>query len=235
MTLVLDCDDFAAMLKNTDFLNYLSDQEYLLWDWNGTLLNDTDLCVEIIDKALLERGYSGLSKERYLEIFTIPVYDYYEKLELNQEVHTFEEIANNFISKYKAGRHSLNLYEGAREILEGLKSKQVKQILFSAAHIEELEFQVTNHALEGVFHELSGASDYQAGSKLERGIKLSDQNKNKPGVIIGDTIHDMEIGKEIGIETIWVSEGHQSVQRAMGHKSIDYIFDRKENSFFKNN
>jgi len=222
------------MLENSNFLSFLKDQDYLLWDWNGTLLDDTDLCVEITDKALVERGYTGISKERYLEIFTIPVYDYYKKLNLNYDLHSFEEISDNFVSKYKEGRGNLKMYSGAKEVLKTLKSSRVEQILFSAAHIEELEFQVSKHSLEDIFNELSGASDYQAGSKLERGIKLRDKKAQKSGAIIGDTLHDMEIGKEIGLSTIWVSEGHQSLDRAKGQSSVDYIFDRKQNQFFKN-
>lgn len=223
------------MLQNNDFLGFLKEQDYILWDWNGTLLNDTDLCVDIIDSALLQRGYEGMSKKRYLDIFTIPVYDYYAKLNLDENIHTFEEIANNFVSKYKEQRHKLSMYKNAKDVLSAIRNhKKTKQILFSAAHVEELEFQITNHSLNQVFDEISGASDYHAGSKLERGIKISNSNKSKAGVVIGDTLHDMEIGKEVGLSTIWVSEGHQSLERAQDQKSIDYIFNRSKNVFYKN-
>jgi len=52
--------------------------ETIIWDWNGTLLNDVDICVESINILLSERGHKPLSKSLYREIFTFPVKAYYE-------------------------------------------------------------------------------------------------------------------------------------------------------------
>ena len=41
----------------------------ILWDWNGTLLNDTDICVASINELLQERNLPTLSREEYLQQF----------------------------------------------------------------------------------------------------------------------------------------------------------------------
>ena len=51
----------------------------ILWDWNGTLLNDTDFCISIVNGLLRARDKEALTKARYLEIFNFPVKDYYKK------------------------------------------------------------------------------------------------------------------------------------------------------------
>ena len=30
--------------------------EHIIWDWNGTLLNDVNLCLDIANKLLSEQG-----------------------------------------------------------------------------------------------------------------------------------------------------------------------------------
>ena len=82
------------------------------------------------------------------------------------------------------------------------------------------------HDLEDCFDCVSGSSDYSAGSKLDRGLKLKAEFGE--GIMVGDTIHDIEIGKKMGLETVWVSQGHQCNSLAKDHSDVDYIFDREK-------
>ena len=54
--------------------------KHIIWDWNGTLLNDRWVCVNGINNCLKKRGLSSISEETYKSIFTFPVKDYYKKL-----------------------------------------------------------------------------------------------------------------------------------------------------------
>ena len=54
--------------------------ETILWDLNGTLLNDLHVAVSIINRMLKQRDLKQLSIEQYLEVFTFPVSDYYEQI-----------------------------------------------------------------------------------------------------------------------------------------------------------
>ena len=52
----------------------------VFWDWNGTLLDDVDVCIEAMNRLLERRGMDLISIERYRDIFDFPVKNYYEKL-----------------------------------------------------------------------------------------------------------------------------------------------------------
>ena len=44
--------------------------ELILWDWNGTLLDDVDLCVDALNRLLAGFGYpQRYDHERYRAIF----------------------------------------------------------------------------------------------------------------------------------------------------------------------
>ena len=47
--------------------------KHIVWDWNGTLLDDLWLCIESINFVLESRGMSQVDKESYKSIFTFPV------------------------------------------------------------------------------------------------------------------------------------------------------------------
>ena len=44
--------------------------ESIIWDWNGTLLDDVDIAVAIINQLLCQRGLKPIAYEHYLEVFT---------------------------------------------------------------------------------------------------------------------------------------------------------------------
>ena len=58
-------------------------KKLIIWDWNGTLLNDVDACVDSMNNMLNKRARTNITQEYYKSIFTFPVQKYYEKLEFD--------------------------------------------------------------------------------------------------------------------------------------------------------
>jgi len=52
----------------------------IFWDWNGTLLDDVEECIEIINVSLVKRSLSPIDRKEYLEKFTFPIKKYYENI-----------------------------------------------------------------------------------------------------------------------------------------------------------
>ncbi len=221
-------------MNTPQFLDYLKAKSCIFWDWNGTLLDDLDYSLGVNNKILESKGSATLSKQYYQKIFTIPISMFLDNLELEKRGIGREEITDLFISNYEKNRHTVDMFNGAKDCLFSLKESGVTQVLFSAAHISEIEFQVNHHGISECFEILSAAGDFYGGCKLDRGRAVKEEYGFTNGVLVGDTLHDVQIGKEIGFETVWVSEGHQSIERAEGQNFIDYIYNRKTGDFYKN-
>ena len=54
--------------------------ETIIWDWNGTLLDDLEICIRSMNRMLRERKMPPIDKQLYKNIFTFPVREYYEKI-----------------------------------------------------------------------------------------------------------------------------------------------------------
>ena len=206
-------------------IDLIKQYDTVYWDWNGTLIDDVDLSLEITNRFLISKEMQAISKDFYLKNFTIPVKKYYESLGIEKYGVTFKEITEFFVADYKRQRERQKLYDGVKPLLKELSKVGVAQFILSAAHTEELHYQLKKHDLVHCITEVSGADDYNAGCKLERGQGL--KSKYGSGLMVGDTVHDIEIGKKMGLETVWVSEGHQCWSKIKGLKAVDHIFDRK--------
>lgn len=189
--------------------------QHIIWDYNGTLLNDVKLCVDVINGLLKKRGIPLMTVQKYKEMFDFPVKDYYEKIGFDFEKESFEIVGTEFITEYDKRQKTSNLYPGVEELLSEIKSSGIKQSILSARKEEQLLEELKSFNIYDYFEEIVGLNDHYAGGKVERGIKLIKKlkvPKNKI-LMIGDTKHDAEVAKEAGIDCILLSHGHHTKEK----------------------
>ena len=146
--------------------------KHIIWDWNGTLLNDRWLCVEGINQALIKRGLNPISEDQYRNIFTFPVKDYYRRLGFDFEKEPFEVAGDEFVDYYGKNFHKAKLQKGTRNLLRKIQSKSISQSILSAAMESYLKSWVYAHKLEIYFSEIVGIDNQYADGKIQEGIKL---------------------------------------------------------------
>jgi phosphoglycolate phosphatase len=79
----------------------MNDKITIIWDWNGTLLDDVDICVDTINTLLIKYKKDPISKASYKKLFTFPIQNYYSKLGFDVSLENFKKIVNNFIESTK--------------------------------------------------------------------------------------------------------------------------------------
>ena len=192
-----------------------SNYKHIIWDWNGTLLNDVGLCVDIINGVLSKRNLDSLTINYYKDIFTFPVKNYYKKAGFDFNQYPFEEVGQEWMDEYERRRNECELHEGAMEILTLLKKKEIEQSILSAYHHKTLVEIISRFKLDEFFKYIIGLDNIYATSKVELGKELMKNISNGDGkvLLIGDTKHDYEVAKEIGVDCVLIADGHQSKEK----------------------
>lgn len=187
----------------------------VIWDWNGTLLNDLDHCIATINVLLEKRRLTLLSQNHYKEVFSFPVKDYYTAIGFDFSKEDFAIPAREFIDLYNDKVEHCTLHSAAIAVLAHLQNKGNKQFVLSAMQEDMLEITLKQQGIFDYFDAIAGLNHHYATSKIERGEQLIEQNKisKDNAVMIGDTIHDYEVAEQLGIKCILVADGHQSIKR----------------------
>jgi len=187
----------------------------IIWDWNGTLLDDADICIEAINKMLKRRNLPELSLERYRDVFTFPVIEYYKEIGFDFNREEWEPVAMEFINLYTRALPACGLTHFAKEILETFRQKGYRQAIISAMQHESLLKSVSDLGIHEYFEFIGGIGDHYAKSKIDNARNYFDNSGLDPKKInlIGDTIHDLEVATELKCNCILVATGHQSFQR----------------------
>lgn len=203
--------------------------KHIIWDWNGTLLNDVEYCRRIINRILVENYLPELSLKKYREIFTFPVQNYYEAAGLDFSKTSFEVLGKEFIDQYESNKLSCSLHDNAIEVLSSIHKQGIGQSVLSAYLHDNLVMILDRYNLTKYFDNIIGLDNIYAGSKTHLGLMLIEK-LNLPGneiLFVGDTLHDAEVAKAMGVECILIANGHQVKETLMVNSN--FVFEELKN------
>ena len=193
-------------------LLYNGDMKYVIFDFNGTVLDDIDVCLKA-ENYTIEKyipGRKPLTMDEYLHVFTFPVEKYYDSLGFDWSKYTYHEVGDYWFSWYRKLRDEYRVFDGIKEFVEDNRKRGLKNILLSASSLKELKIQLEELNIEDYFDEVLGIDNIYAASKTEIGIEWIKDKDPKECIMIGDTLHDLETAKAMGVDCVLVASGHQA-------------------------
>lgn len=200
---------------------------HVVWDWNGTLLNDAWLCRDVMNNLLTSRNRPPLSESKYQAIFDFPIENYYKRAGFDFNHETFEELGAEWMVEYDQRRIECDMQEHGREILESVRQRDCAQYILSAYHHTALVQVLEQYNILDYFESVTGLDDIYANGKVAQGLKLMKENDIpvEEAVLIGDTLHDAEVAEAMGIDCILVPSGNQSYEKLVtsGAQIVDSL------------
>ncbi len=186
--------------------------KHIMWDWNGTLLDDSHMAVMVINETLAKRNMPTISHDHYQKIFGFPVIDYYRRLGFDFVDESFEIVGTEFIDGYEEHKYEVDLHPGVRETLGALSAQGVGHSILSAYKQNTLDELVAHFDLTHQFLKIVGLDNHYAHSKVENAMQwMSELGMDNSDVLfVGDTEHDFEVAEAIGVDCILIPGGHQT-------------------------
>lgn len=184
---------------------------HILWDFNGTLLNDVQTGLQSANVLLLRRNLKPIeSIASYRQLFCFPIIEYYRKIGLDLTAESFEALAEEWMEQYRYFYRSAALFANVVEVLTTIQSLALPQIILSATEKNMLTVQLSELGIRNYFAEILGLDNIHAYSKVNLAISWQERVKPSKMLLIGDTAHDFETAAAIGADCILVANGHQA-------------------------
>ncbi|ARF62065.1 MULTISPECIES: HAD family hydrolase [Streptomyces] len=190
---------------------------HLVWDWNGTLLDDTYAVVRATNAAFAEVELEPITPEQYREMYTIPIPRFYERFlgRLPTEAE-WERMDGVFHRYYAEQRTACGLTAGAEELLHGWQRAGRSQSLLSMYGHEQLVPVVRGYGIEPRFVRVEGRRGPSGGSKalhMERHFEAlagGDGIVPENAVVIGDALDDAVAAAHVGARAVLYTGGSHS-------------------------
>ena len=183
----------------------------VLWDWNGTLLDDRDYAIRVRNRVFPRFGLPGVeSLAEYYRQFTFPIRLYYERAGVTEE--NFVAVANAWMDEYVRGAENIPLHGDAIAALCAFREAGLLQAVLSASDKQILTAQLSQYDLTDFFAAILGLDHIYATSKQAIGEAYLKTSGIAPSacVLLGDSLHDAEVAKEMGVSCVLICRGHQN-------------------------
>ena len=189
--------------------------KYIIWDFNGTIIDDVEVGIKSVNPLLAARGLKTIdSLEEYQAAFTFPIKEYYKNLGFDFDAEPYEVIAHEWVANYEALTGEIQLVRGVRELIDALDAAGACQMILSASEGTLLARQLAGFGLEDKFDKILSLDNIYAHSKVDIAKEFFKTVDNKSEyLMIGDTEHDAEVARAVGIDAVLVACGHMSPER----------------------
>jgi phosphoglycolate phosphatase-like HAD superfamily hydrolase len=201
---------------------------HLVWDWNGTLLDDLSLVVSATNHAFAAVGGREVDTDEHRARFRRPVAEFYAEI-LGRAVddEEFGRLDKIFHDVYRVGLTSMTLAADAKT---ALTSWPGSQSLLSMWFHSELVPAVETYGLNGVFTRVDGLRT-EIGGHLKAGHLATHLEElavaGDQAVLIGDSLDDAAAADSVGAEVVLYAGGftHPDRLRASGRPVADTLVE----------
>ncbi len=185
----------------------------VIWDWNGTLLNDVYVNLGIVNEMLSEAELSQIPIDVYRSIFAFPMISFYKSLGFKiTSDKDYECLIDKYNKMYRQKMFNMSLYENAECILKRIDQLNIRQSIVSGQNEKSLFEQIQRFGIGDYFNSIRGSSTNDATDKkacLSKTI-LEQQVAPENILVIGDTVYDYDLATYFGCHCILLSHGHQN-------------------------
>ncbi len=186
---------------------------HVVWDWNGTLLDDFELTARVAGSTLAAMGVHGLTGDDVRTHFRRPFGDFYARL-FGRPVSAdeFAYIRRRYQLEYDAEVLALSLQPDALPALDHVAAR-ASQSLLSMAHDDQLQELVDHHSIRHRFVRIEGSptrdSDGNKARRLRDHLSAVGVDARRTA-IIGDTVDDHDAAVALGARSVLVTTGTTS-------------------------
>lgn len=190
----------------------------VIFDWSG-VVKDAVLHLDwVVNKMFQNLGGKQITIEEIRENWEQPYMKFWNKyypemtLEEEQKVY-YEAITNKDCPEAKA-------YPGVVDLIKKLKESGVSMVILSSDPPETIFPEMKKFGLENIFDE-AVVKIHDKSDGIE-GLIERNNFKKEETVFIGDSNHEVEVGKKAGIKTIAVTWGF-STEKNLKATNPDYL------------
>ncbi len=192
--------------------------KHVVWDWNGTLLDDARLSLDVFNSIAAEYALPPVDFETYTDEFSFPVINFYKKHGFDFEKIDFRVIGNKFIDKYLALLPQCAPHAEIPSILADFRRLGFTQSVLSANNDTLLKRAVAQFGLDEFFVRVDGLSDIYANSKTELAqahiAALGEMGISPEQTIMaGDTLHDEDAADAMNVDCAIIARGYNSAKQ----------------------
>ena len=181
----------------------------ILWDFNGTVMDDMGASTGAVNAMLKKRGLPLIDEEWYTLHLIMPLEAFYASVGFDMQKERIEQVSEEF--QMECAKFERPVFPEVLDALKEFAKKGYRQLLFSSLHHDLLVRQAKERGIEGYFEQIVGRQDRSLGGKEAAVAAYLKSHGLKPEevLVVGDLTTDADMAKVVGCPCALICKGHQ--------------------------
>lgn len=201
----------------------------IAFDWNGTLLADTETTLLAINKNFTHYGLKPINLRQFQKTFHIPISSFWKNHGGKRK--DLRKQSVNFHRLYEEKANFCRTRKGTRQLLTWLEKNRITSVIYSNHLAPEivkqlLRLNIRHHFSQVLARPANDHSHTLARSKDKKLATVIKELRLKPSEVltVGDSEEEIEIGKAFGYKTVAITGGFNSISR-LKKRSPDFVIN----------
>ena len=180
----------------------------LVFDWDGTIIDSAATIAECIRDASRELGLEVPDRERARHVIGLGLHDAMRLAVPALAAERYPDFVASYREHFLARKDSMQLFDGMRQLLEGLSKKHLLAIATGKSR-RGLDRDLEFHHLGPLFAASRCADETHPKPHPAMLLELmAELEIDQPQTLmVGDTSHDMEMARAAGVDALAVTYG----------------------------
>ncbi|MBZ0131574.1 MAG: HAD-IA family hydrolase [Rhodocyclaceae bacterium] len=198
----------------------------VVFDWDGTLLDSAGAIVACMRAAAIDLDLPPPDEKTARHVIGLGLHDALSQAMPDVPSSEYQRVAERYRHHYLAQDHQLSLFAGARELVEELSQTGCLLGVATGKSRLGLNRALETSGLKRYFHATRCADECSSKPAPDMLRELMDELDTVPDqtLMIGDTIHDLQMAKNAGVGALAVGYGAHSREVLQAERPLG-LFD----------
>jgi phosphoglycolate phosphatase len=201
--------------------------ELIIFDWDGTLSDSVGLITDLMIQSFLLHNVSPPSRMEVADILGIKLSEAFKILLKEKDQNASELIFNSYIDLYNQSSNKVKLFDGVELGIKELHRYGYKIAIATGGGRNYLDSCLAQTSIKDFINVTKTSDDCFSKPHPQMCNEILNELIIEPekGIVIGDSIHDLQMAKNAGISSLAVTYGAHKQDSLSVYDALDYMDD----------
>lgn len=203
--------------------------DLIIFDWDGTLANSTQLIVDAIRKASADAGLVIPSQEAASSIIGLGLKEALLELFGAVPEHQLQHLVQRYGFYYNREENEVPLFAGAAAAVEALHARGIQLAVATGKGRNGLNRALERSGIQSYLHATRCVDECHSKPHPQMILELMEELGTHPErtLMIGDTSFDLQMAQNAKVASLAVSYGAHPLNRLLPHNPLAYFDEFK--------
>jgi phosphoglycolate phosphatase len=201
--------------------------ELIIFDWDGTLSDSVGLITDLMIQSFLLHNVSPPSRMEVADILGIKLSEAFKILLKEKDQNASELILNSYIDLYNQSSNKVKLFDGVELGIKELHGYGYKIAIATGGGRNYLDSCLAQTSIKDFINVTKTSDDCFSKPHPQMCNEILNELIIEPekSIVIGDSIHDLQMAKNAGISSLAVTYGAHKQDSLSVYDALDYMDD----------